>query len=234
MTTKHSNPNGSNGTSTKEIMNRTQSVRVLIVDDYPLVREGLVAVLSNQKNIQIVAEACNGREAIERYRLHMPDVVLMDVRMPSMDGIVATEALCREFPAASVIMLALSDAVEDIYRALTAGAKAYVLKEGTSADLIEAIYTVAGGHVSIAPAIAAKLTERMRQQELTPRERDVLAGMAQALNNSQIAEKLFITEGTVKAHVNHILVKLQAHDRTGAVMTALKRGLIHLDKLSDE
>ena len=217
------------GESTKAIMNQTSGVRVLIVDDYPLVREGLAAVLSNQKSIRVIAEASSGREAITLFRQHRPDIVLMDVRMPDIDGIAATQALCQEFPDAKVIMLALSNAIEDIYRALTVGAKAYVLKEDTSAHLLKTIYSVADGEVAIAPGIAAKLTERLRQQELTPREKDVLAGMAAALNNSQIAEKLFITEGTVKAHVNHILVKLQAHDRTGAVMTALKRGLIHLD-----
>ncbi|MCW3095749.1 MAG: two component transcriptional regulator, LuxR family [Chthonomonadaceae bacterium] len=215
--------------STKEVGNQTLPVRILIVDDYPLVREGLAAVLSNHSRIRVVAQAGGGREAIELFRQYIPDIVLMDVRMPDIDGISATETLCREFPDANVIMLALSNAAEDIYRALAAGAKAYVLKEGTSADLVETIYTVAAGNIAIAPGIAAKLTERMRHQELTPREKDVLAGMAAALNNNQIAERLFITEGTVKAHVNHILVKLQAHDRTGAVMTALKRGLIHLD-----
>jgi two-component system NarL family response regulator len=215
--------------SMKEAGNQTLPVRILIVDDYPLVREGLAAVLSNHSRIRVVAQAGGGREAIELFRQYIPDIVLMDVRMPDIDGISATETLCREFPDANVIMLALSNAAEDIYRALAAGAKAYVLKEGTSADLVETIYTVAAGNIAIAPGIAAKLTERMRHQELTPREKDVLAGMAAALNNNQIAERLFITEGTVKAHVNHILVKLQAHDRTGAVMTALKRGLIHLD-----
>jgi two-component system NarL family response regulator len=215
--------------STKEAGNQPLPVRILIVDDYPLVREGLAAVLSNHSRIRVVAQAGGGREAIELFRQYIPDIVLMDVRMPDIDGISATETLCREFPDANVIMLALSNAAEDIYRALAAGAKAYVLKEGTSADLVETIYTVAAGNIAIAPGIAAKLTERMRHQELTPREKDVLAGMAAALNNNQIAERLFITEGTVKAHVNHILVKLQAHDRTGAVMTALKRGLIHLD-----
>ena len=217
------------GESTKAIMKQTSAVRVLIVDDYPLVREGLAAVLSNQKGIRVIAEAASGREAITLFRQHRPDIVLMDVRMPDIDGIAATETLCQEFPDANVIILALSNAAEDIYRALTAGAKAYVLKEDTSAHLLKTIYTVAEGDVAIAPGIAAKLTERLRQQELTPREKDVLAGMAAALNNSQIAERLFITEGTVKAHVNHILVKLQAHDRTGAVMSALKRGLIHLE-----
>ena len=215
--------------TTNATPNQTKPIGVLIVDDYPLVREGLAAVLSNQENIQVVAQAGSGREAIALFRQHTPDIVLMDVRMPDIDGIAATEILCREFPKANVVMLALSNAAEDIYRALAAGAKAYVLKEGTSADLMETIRTVAAGNVYIAAGIAAKLTERMRQQALTPRERDVLAGMASALNNSQIAGKLLITEGTVKAHVNHILVKLQVSDRTGAVMTALKRGLIHLD-----
>lgn len=212
-----------------EIIPPSPPLRVLIVDDHPLVREGLAAVLSNRENIQVVAQAGNGGEAILLFRQHLPDVVLMDVRMPDIDGIAATELLCREFPTANVVMLALSNAAEDIYRALAAGAKAYVLKEGTSADLIETIRTVAAGNVCIASGIAAKLTERLRQQPLTPREKDVLEGMAAALNNSQIAARLAITEGTVKAHVNHILVKLQVSDRTGAVMTALRRGLIHLD-----
>ena len=209
-------------------MNHRSSVRVLVVDDYPLVREGLSALLSNQGNIRVIAEAASGLEAITLFRKHRPDIVLMDVRMPDIDGIEATKALCQEFPDANVIMLALSNTAEDIYRALTAGAKAYVLKEDTSAHLLKTIYTVAEGEVAIAPAIAAKLTERLRQQELTPREKEVLAGMAAALNNGQIAKNLSITEGTVKAHVNHILSKLQSHDRTGAVMTALRRGLIHL------
>ncbi len=213
----------------KETMTKTSAIRVLIADDHPLVREGLAAVLSNHKNIRVVAQAGGGRETIAYYRQYLPDIVLIDVRMPDIDGITATETLCREFPAANVIMLALSNAAEDIYRALAAGAKAYVLKESTSAELLETIATVATGKVAIAPAIAAKLTERMRQQELTPREKDVLDGMAAALNNNQIAERLRITEGTVKAHVNHILVKLKAQDRTGAVMTALKRGLIRLE-----
>ena len=212
-----------------KIVPTSPPLRLLIVDDHPLVREGLAAVLSNGENIQVVAQAGSGREAISLYRQHLPDVVLMDVRMLDIDGIAATEILCREFPSANVVMLALSNAAEDIYRALAAGAKAFVLKEGTSADLIETIRTAAAGNVYIASGIAAKLTERLRQQSLTRREKDVLEGMAAALNNSQIAAKLSITEGTVKAHVNHILVKLQVSDRTGAVMAALRRGLIHLE-----
>lgn len=209
-------------------MNPTLPVRLLIVDDYPLVREGLAALLEQQQDLVVVAEAGSGREAIDRFRQHRPDVVLMDVRMRDIDGIEATRTLCKAYPDVNVVIHALSSASEDIYQAITAGAKAYVLKAGTSTELLETIRTVAAGGICIAPDIAALLAERMQWQELTPRERDVLACLADALNNQQIAQRLFITEGTVKAHINHILTKLHAQDRTGAVMTGLKRGLIHL------
>lgn len=210
-------------------MRALQPIRILIADDHTLVREGLTALLAQQENIAVVAHAQSGREAIALFRQHRPDIVLMDLRMPDIDGIEATEALCQEFPGANIIVLTLSHAEEDVYRALSAGAKAYLLKETPSAELMQTLFDVMAGHTVVPPGLALRLAERLRRRELTTRETEVLHCIAQGMTNAQIAAHLFVSEGTVKSHINNMLVKLQTSDRTGALIAGLKRGLIRLE-----
>ena len=205
-----------------------RQIRVLIADDHPVTREGLAALLTHQENLCVVAQARNGNEALELFRRHLPDVTLMDTRMPGMDGIQTLEAIRREFSQARVIMLSTFDASEDIYHAIRGGAKSYLLKDTEPCELLQTIVRVAEGHTCLPAPITAKLTERMRAPNLTTRENEVLCSLTQGMSNQEIGSKLFIAEGTVKVHVANILSKLGVSDRTQAVTTALKRGLTRL------
>jgi len=209
-------------------MNKTNAIRLLIADDHPVVREGLAAMIERRADMTVVAEASSGQEALELYRLHQPDVVLMDLRMPQMDGVSAITAIRAEFPGARIIVLTTFDGDEDIYRGLRAGAKGYLLKDAGREALLEAIRGVHAGQTRIPADVASKLAERMSGPELTPREREVLELMVSGKSNQEIGSHLFIAEGTVKAHVNNILAKLDVNDRTQAVTTAIKRGIVHL------
>jgi two-component system NarL family response regulator len=205
------------------------TTRILTADDHPLIREGLAAVLSAQSDLQVVAEAANGEEAIEAYaRLH-PDIVLMDLRMPVMDGLAATRAILADDPAARIIVLTTYDGDEDIHRALAAGARGYLLKDMMRTDLLTVIRAVHDGRRGIPAPVAARLAEHTPRVGLTPRELEVLRFVADGLTNSEVAEKIGRTEGTVKVHLKNILQKLDAKDRTEAVTTALRRGFIRLD-----
>lgn len=203
-------------------------LRILIADDHPVVRQGLAAIIDRQPGMSVVASVGDGLEAVAQYRVHRPDVALLDLIMPGMDGCEATVAIRREFPDANVVILTTYVGDEDIYRSLQAGAKAYLLKDASPEELLAVIRGAAAGRRYVAPEIAAKLAERLAGAELTDRERDVLRLIAAGQSNEEIGRSLFISVGTVKYHVNHILGKLGAEDRTQAVITAIRRGLVRI------
>jgi DNA-binding NarL/FixJ family response regulator len=204
-------------------------ITILTADDHPLIRDGLAAVLRAESGLQVVAEAANGEEAIEAYaRLH-PDIVLMDLRMPVMDGLTATRAILADDPNARIIVLTTYDGDEDIHRALAAGARGYLLKDMMRTDLLGVIRAVHRGQRGIPGPIAARLAEHTPRIGLTARELEVLRLVAEGLSNAQVADRIGRTEGTVKVHLKNILQKLDVRDRTEAVTTALRRGFIRLD-----
>jgi DNA-binding NarL/FixJ family response regulator len=202
------------------------SIRILIVDDHPLIREGVAAVLSGQTDMSLVAEATTGREAIESFRRHLPDVTLMDLRMPDMNGIDAISVIRSEFPAARIVVLTTYAGDVQALGALKAGASGYLLKSMLRKDLLETIRAVHAGKRRIPPEIATDIAEHAAEDSLTAREIDVLRGVAAGKSNKLIAAQLDISESTVKAHMKNILPKLDASDRTHAVMIALKRGIL--------
>jgi two-component system NarL family response regulator len=204
-------------------------IRILLADDHTVMRQGLSALLGRQEGLTIVAEANNGHEAIDLFRRHQPDILLTDVEMPLMDGITALAAIRLEYPKARGILLTMHAREGDILRGMRAGAMGYVLKDAPLDTLLAAIHAVAIGQHWVAPEIGAKLAVRMVGAELTPRELDVLQQLAQGKSNQEIAAALTMSEGTVKFHINHVLHKLDAADRTQAVLTALKRGLAYLE-----
>lgn len=210
-------------------MSEGRTIRVLAVDDHPLVRKGIASILANESDMDLVAEAGNGREAVERFIEYRPDVVLMDLRMPQMDGIEATRAIRREDPEARIIALTSYDGDQDIYRALEAGVRGYILKEMVHTDVVKAIRTVDSGKRLMPPEVAERLSEYFPQVALTPREVEVLSFVARGLANKEIAHKLGTANGTIKMHVQNILEKLGASDRTHAVTIAMERGILHLD-----
>jgi DNA-binding NarL/FixJ family response regulator len=203
-------------------------IRVMIADDHPALREGLSALLERQADLQVVAMAADGEAAIALVATHQPDVILMDLRMPRLEGADAVAAICAQWPEARIIMLTTYDGDEDIYRALRAGAKGYLLKDAPCEELFTAIRQVHGGQKYIMFQVAQKLTERFQSSELTDRELEVLQLLVQGNSNRDISEALCVAEGTVKFHVRNILDKLGASDRTQAVTIALKRGLARL------
>jgi len=209
-------------------MSQSATVRILIVDDHAIVRQGLAAMIENEPDMTVVGQAGNGQDAIDSYRPLQPDVVLMDLRMPHMSGVEATIAICAEFSHARIIMLTTYDGDEDIYRGLRAGAKGYLLKDAEPDALLNAIRIVHSGQQYIPTEVAAKLVQRMNNPELSDREREVIHLMVDGLSNHDIGVALNITESTVKFHINRILSKLGVSDRTQAVVTALKRGLAKL------
>nr|WP_269141725.1 response regulator transcription factor [Nostoc sp. NZL] len=200
----------------------------MIVDDHSIVRQGLAAMIENEPDMTVVGQAGNGQEAIAQYRQLQPDVTLIDLRMPQVSGVDAIVAICAEFAHARMIVLTTYDGDEDIYRALRAGAKGYLLKDAEPDALLNAIHIVHRGQQYIPSEVAAKLVQRMNIPELSDREQEVVCQMARGLSNQDIAAALNITESTVKFHINRILSKLGVSDRTQAVITALKRGLAKL------
>jgi DNA-binding NarL/FixJ family response regulator len=211
-----------------EISEHSVRIRVLSVDDHPLLREGLAAIINAQPDMMLAAAASSGREAIQNFREHQPDVTLMDLRLPDLSGIDALIAIRLEFPEARIIMLTTFKGDVDIRRALQAGAYGYVLKSAPRKDLIESIRKVHSGKKSVPPEVASHLAEHLSGESLTEREIDVLRHIAGGNRNKDIARRLFISEETVKVHVKHIMEKLGASDRTQAMAIAVRRGIIQI------
>jgi DNA-binding NarL/FixJ family response regulator len=207
----------------------TRKTRVLVADDHPVVRKGLVEIFNSDARLEVVGEATNGLEAVERYKDSRPDVLIVDLSMPEMDGIQAIEAIRAFDPKAKIIIMTAADGDDDIYRALRAGAKSYLLKDATDAEVIKATLFTMDGQRYLAPGIGAKLADHLNFIQLSKRELAILKFMADGLSNKGVGRMADITEGTVKFHVNNILTKLQCASRTEAVAVGLKRGLIKLD-----
>ena len=203
-------------------------IRILTVDDHPLLREGIAALVSGEADMKLVAEAANGLEAVEKFRQHRPDVTLMDIQMPGLNGVDAILRIQGEFPGARIVVLTTYSGDAQVVAALRAGARAYILKGQVHRELLETIRAVHAGQKRIPPEIAAELAQHVADDELTDREIEVLRLIASGNGNKQIADKLSIGEATVKSHVTNILSKLGANDRTHAVAIAHKRGIIHL------
>ena len=204
------------------------TIRILSVDDHPLLREGIAMLIENQPDMVLVAQAATGREAIEQFRQHRPDVTLMDLRLPDISGIDALIAIRSESPHACVVMLTTFEGDVEIQRALEAGARGYLLKTAPAKELVEVIRQTHAGKKHIPTEVAAQLVEHMGDEALTAREVEVLKSLAEGNRNMNIGERLFISEETVKVHIKHIMEKLGANDRTQAVAIAVRRGIIHL------
>ncbi|HTV04081.1 MAG TPA: response regulator transcription factor [Acidobacteriaceae bacterium] len=203
-------------------------IGILAVDDHPLLRKGIAALVNAEPGMKLIAEASNGEEAIESFRLYRPDITLMDLQLPGLNGIQAIEGILSEFPDARIIVLTTYKGDAQVVRALRAGARAYILKGQVHRELMETIHAVHAGRKRIPPEIAAELAEHVTEDELSSREIDVLRLIAAGNSNKQIAYQLSIGEATVKSHVTNILSKLNANDRAHAVTIGLKRGIIAL------
>jgi len=204
------------------------TIRVLVIEDHPVVRQGLVALLSNAPDIEVVGSAADGVAAMEILKSVRPDVTLMDLQMPRLGGVEAIQRIRNQWPDARIIVLTTFDGDEDIYRAMQAGAKAYLLKGMEVEELLTAIRAVHAGHARVPSSIAEKLAQRVASQDLTAREVEVLERILAGRANKEIANDLNISEATVKSHVNSLLSKLGVDDRTHAAMVALQRGIVHL------
>jgi DNA-binding NarL/FixJ family response regulator len=212
----------------KKARGKKERIRILIADDHSVVREGLVSLVKRKSNMSVVAEASNGREAVELWKEHHPDVTLLDLRMPELDGVGAIKEIRELDENAHIIVLTTYDGDEDIYRAIKAGAKAYLLKDTARDALVETVRRVYAGETYLPPTVAAKLAGRVSGEALTPREIEVLQRMAVGKSNKEIGAELFISEGTVKTHIKSVFSKLDVVSRTEAVATATRRGLIQL------
>ena len=206
----------------------TEQIRILVVEDHNVVRQGLVALIKTVPDMSVVAEAADGTEAVELFRKHRPDVTLMDLQLPKMSGVDAIKTIRGEFSTARVIVLTTFDGDENIFRALQAGARGYLLKDMFGDELMEAIRTVHAGKTRIPPEIAQRLAERMGGPSLTNRELEVLSLIVSGKSNREIGNELAISEATVKTHINNILSKLGVSDRTQAATTAIQRGIVAL------
>lgn len=211
-----------------EEITQSACITVLSVDDHPLLREGIAAIINSQPDMRLTAVASNGREGIQKFREHQPDVTLMDLRLPDLSGIDALIAIRSEFAKARIIMLTTFNGDVDIQRALKAGAYGYLLKSTPRKELLEAIRKVHSGKKNIPPEVAATIAEHLSVETLSEREIDVLRHLAGGNRNKDIAKRLFISEETVKVHIKHIMEKLGASDRTQAMSIAARRGIIHL------
>lgn len=210
---------------------KKETIRVLIVEDHNVVRQGLVALLNVVEGLEVVGEAADGVEAIAEYRKSRPDITLVDLRLPKLSGVEVIQRIRMEAPHARLIVLTTYDGDEDIYRALKAGAKGYLLKGMTTEELIATIREVHAGRAHIPPAIAEKLAERMGTEDLTPREAEVLEQIVNGKSNKEIATELAISEATVKTHINSLLSKLGVTDRTQAATAAIRRGIVPWESL---
>ena len=210
-------------------MGRTKPIRVMIVEDHFVVRVGLAAIINSQSDMETVAEAGNGRSAVEQFAEVEPDVTLMDLRIPGLNGLEAITAIKGKFPRARIIVLSTYGGDEDIFRAFQAGARAYLLKDTKGPDLIKAIRSVYAGQRVLPPEIAMRLADRIPRSELSPRELEILKLISEGKANKEIAQLLSISDGTVRVHASNIFAKLGCNDRAQAVSEAFKRGIIYLD-----
>ena len=210
-------------------MSENEEIRVMIVEDHFVVRAGLTAIIKSQQDMMTVAEAGNGRQAVELFEEYQPDVTLMDLRIPALNGIEAISAIIKKFPRAKIIVLSTFGGDEDIFKALQAGARAYFLKDVKGQDLIAAIRAVHAGQRLLPPEVASRLAERIPRSELSPREMEILRLIARGRSNREIATALSISEGTVRVHASNIFAKLGCNDRAQAVSEAFQRGIIYID-----
>ena len=210
-------------------MKPSARIRVLYADDHPAMRKGIASILANEADMELVGEASNGLEAVALHRTLRPDVTLIDLRMPELDGIAASKAILKHAPGARIIALTSYDGDQDIYRAIEAGVRGYILKEMVHTDVLRAIRTVQAGKRLMPAEVAERLSEYFPQMALTPREVEVLSFVAKGMANKEIAHQLGTASGTIKMHIQNILAKLEASDRTHAVTIALERGILHLD-----
>jgi DNA-binding NarL/FixJ family response regulator len=208
---------------------KSQPLTIMVADDHPMVREGLITIINRQPDMRVVAEAANGREAVEQFMTLRPDVALVDLRMPMMGGIDVVMSIYERVPAARLVVVTTYQTEEDIYRALQAGARGYVLKDAPLEDIVECIHAVGSGKTWIPPAVGAKLAMRVTDRALTARELEVIRALAKGKSNKEIGVALNISEGTVKVHVTHMLEKLKVTGRTEAIAAAVKRGLVTID-----
>ena len=205
-----------------------EKIRIMVIDDQAVVRQGFVSLINTVADMEVIAEGVDGKQAIDLYRQHQPDVTLMDLRMPVLSGVDAIVKIRHEFPSARIIVLTTYDGDEDIYRSLQAGAQGYLLKDMFFEELEEAIRKVNAGSRRLPPVVAERLAERMTGSELTERELEVLQEIVKGHTNKEIGQVLNISEATVKSHINNILSKLGVADRTQAATRALQRGIVHL------
>lgn len=204
-------------------------IRILLADDHPSLRTGLASILNSHDHLIVVAEAGSGSEALEKAAETKPDVLILDLRMPEGDGIETTRALVERNPDVRILILTTYDNEEDIFNALDAGARGYILKDTTSEEIIEAVRQVHAGNRFLPPAVASRLADRMIRQSLTPRELDVLRLVSRGRTNKEIAGAMFISEETIKSHMKGLFQKLGVHDRAEAVAIALQRGLLRME-----
>lgn len=212
-----------------KVVKKTNRISVMLVDDHPAFRKGIAALIASEPDLQIVAQAGDGQEALHLFRKVKPDVVLMDLRLPGMGGVETTMAIRKEFPDARIIVLTTFDADEDIYRAIQSGAKSYLLKDTPEDELAATIRAVHVGQEKLPSRVAARLAERQQRADLSPREMDVLALLIKGRSNKEIGSALFVSEDTVKAHLKTLFAKLNVRDRTEAAISAIRHGIVHLE-----
>ena len=212
-----------------KIVKKQDAIRVMLVDDHPAFRTGMAALIENEPDLKVVAEAGDGREALGLYREKTPDVVLMDLRLPGMGGAEATLAIRKEFPDARVIVLTTFDTDEDIYRAIQSGAKSYLLKDTPNVELAKTIRAVFAGQQILPPKVANRLANRLQRAEISDIEMEVLQLLIKGRSNKEMASSLSVTEDTVKARLKTLFTKLNVHDRTEAAISAIRHGIVHLD-----
>ncbi|MCS7336853.1 MAG: response regulator transcription factor [Verrucomicrobiae bacterium] len=210
-------------------MRPKKQIKVMVVDDHPAFRMGVAALVETQPDMVLACETGDGREVLELYRCHKPDIVLMDLRLQGMSGVEAVIALRKEFPDAKVIVLTTYDTDEDIYRACQAGVKSYLLKDTPKEEILAAIRAVHAGQPIMPNRVADRLAQRMLREDLSPRELDVLHALVKGRSNKEIAAALGISEPTVKTHLQNLFAKLGVQDRVGAVIAAIKHGIVHLE-----
>jgi DNA-binding NarL/FixJ family response regulator len=210
-------------------LKKLNPIRVMLVDDHPAFRKGMAALIESEPGLEVVGQTGDGGEALELYRQKKPDIVLMDLRLPGLGGVEATMAIRKEFPDARIIVLTTFDTDEDIYRAVQSGAKSYLLKDTPEDELAATIRAVHASEPALPAKMAKRLAERQQRADLSPRETEVLQLLTKGRSNKEIANSLFISEDTVKAHLKTLFTKLKVQDRTEAAISAIRHGIVHLD-----